>query len=684
VKLLAVARRELALSLRTPAAWLVAALFLAVEGHSFWIFVGQLDRRAAPPSAALRLFFGGSFLFWLLVMVIAVVATMRAVAEERRSGTLEVLLTAPISPLEVILGKYLGALAAFALLWLPTLGFLAILSRLGAPLDGGAVAGGYLGTLLFGAAALAIGLCASSLTEHQLAAAGLALLTLTALLCAGFAADAIDPESRLLPLVAGLQITRRMEAFARGAVDLRAVALHLGLAGIGLALAVVALARPAATRKSRVRHGITLISIAALAVAANLFAARHPRALDLTQARSNTLAPRTASVLDHLDREVAATMLLLPTGSPADPYDEIRALLDRCAARTARFRVQPIGEGDGEAVRALAARYHLGEDQLADGGLLLTTGDRARLVPRPRLAQIERDGAGEARLVALPAEDELAAALVALTAERPRKLCFTRGHGEAAIDDLSVGGMSDLGDALRRAPATLTTLDSVDAGVPTSCDLLVLAGPERPFSAAELAALDTFLAHGHLLALVGAGSTTGLEELLSRRGIALRDHPVSDPATRAHHDESWIVDDGYAAHPITNGFSGHRTVWSQAREVAPLPSENFTSATLVHTTDGTSVAAASERAAGPHLVVLGSKELARNDRDVAYNRDLLVAAVDWLTRDDTLPKIPAAPAPRTTLQLDDAELDRLFWVCAVGIPLLPLFVGAAVWWRRRK
>src|SRR2546430_5406837 len=96
-------------------------------------------------------FFGGPVLFWLFVRFLAAVITMRLVAEERRSGTLEPLLTAPVADASIIVGKYVGCVGFYAALWLPTLVYVVMLRAYapeGAAPDPGPVAAGYLGTLL--------------------------------------------------------------------------------------------------------------------------------------------------------------------------------------------------------------------------------------------------------------------------------------------------------------------------------------------------------------------------------------------------------------------------------------------------------------------------------------------------------------------------------------------------------
>ncbi len=704
MKLLAIARREVLACLRAPAAWAVAAAFLALSGYGLWLFASLLARRGAPPAALWRVFFGGSLLYWIQVMATAVLATMRAVAEERRSGTLETLMTAPVSSLEVVLGKYLGALACFALAWLPTLLYPIVLARLGVAVDAGQVAAGYLGTLLAGAGACAVGLLCSTVTQHQLAAAGLALIALAGLLLVGRAAEAVDPDGAAAALLASLDVLKQAARFGAGTVDGRAVALQIGVALASLAAAARLLERPRAARRARARHAVEVAAAALAAVAAVALTARHPWQRDLTRARASTLAPLTGKLLDRLDRPVQVTALLLPSGGPADPYDDVRELLERFAARSPRLQLDWVGEGEGDRARALAARYRLSADDVADGAVLFARGDAAKLVRRGDLARIEIDPETGPRVAALTAEAAFDGALAALADERPLAVCFTRGHGEPAIDSLAVDGMSGFARALALMNAAPRTLAQLDA-VPADCDVAAVVGAERPFAPSEIAALDGYLARGgRLLVLAGADggfAPTGLETLTARHGVALGDALLIDPARRR--DLTFTVDGGYGDHPISAPLVGRRTVWSLARPLLPAdgaaalvraerlygetdaasalagraefdPSRDVAPAPMV-------LAAAVERD-GARMVVFGSAALARNDHDLAWNRDLLLGAVAWLGARPPPPLAPASPE-RDRLRLDDDARALLLRTCALGLPLVVLLLGAAVWWRRR-
>jgi ABC-2 type transport system permease protein len=121
-----------------------------------------------------------------LLVPFAPAITMRLWAEEKKSGTMEVLMTFPVTDLEVVLGKYLAGLAFLTLMILLSFTLLLTVSILGHP-DPGPIIGGYLGAILLGAAYLAIGICISSFTENQIVAFLVTLVVLALLVFLGWA-----------------------------------------------------------------------------------------------------------------------------------------------------------------------------------------------------------------------------------------------------------------------------------------------------------------------------------------------------------------------------------------------------------------------------------------------------------------------------------------------------------------
>jgi len=165
-----IARRELASYFASPVAYAVTAVFLVVAGYFFGLIL-YYSREAT-----LRYLFYNITTFLLLI---GPALTMRLLAEERKSGTIELLLTSPVRDGEVIAGKFIAALILWLAMLALTLVYPALLKSFGNP-DLGPIATGYLGLILAGGAILALGVVASTLTSNQIIAAlvafGLSLL----------------------------------------------------------------------------------------------------------------------------------------------------------------------------------------------------------------------------------------------------------------------------------------------------------------------------------------------------------------------------------------------------------------------------------------------------------------------------------------------------------------------------
>ena len=237
--MLIIAKREFRSYFDSPIAYIVICLSFFALGLMFFFLNGgfwQLDRASVS-----RLF--ESTPMGLSFLVVPVV-TMRLLAEERRSGTLEMLITLPVKDSDVVIGKYLGALGLVLVLVLSTLAYpLAMFWRpwnLG-PIDGGPIASGYLGMVLFSCAAVAVGLLVSALTESQAVAFFITFFVLGALWLFG---DLASKAGGTLAIVLNyVSFQSRLNNFWRGLIDSRDVIFFLSVTVLSLMVAFRALER---------------------------------------------------------------------------------------------------------------------------------------------------------------------------------------------------------------------------------------------------------------------------------------------------------------------------------------------------------------------------------------------------------------------------------------------------------
>ena len=225
---IAVARREFRAYFESPIAYIfITAFLLLVNFLYLWTFfvAGQADMRP---------FFGFMpFVFLFLVPSI----TMRLWAEERKMGTLEVLLTLPVQEKEVVLGKFIASFLFMLIMLALTFNIPLLVGLLGNP-DWGVIIGGYLGCLLMGASYLAIGLFASALSDNQIVAFILAIAICTAMLIVGDWFFLILVPDILVPLFNYLGLGAHFESMGRGVIDTRDLLYYVSIIGIFLYLNV--------------------------------------------------------------------------------------------------------------------------------------------------------------------------------------------------------------------------------------------------------------------------------------------------------------------------------------------------------------------------------------------------------------------------------------------------------------
>jgi len=226
---LTIAGRQFRSYFNGPVAYIVICIILLTLGFFFWKTFFLFGR------ASVREMFR-----WLgLILVFSLPAlTMGLLAEEKRTGTIELLITMPVTEAQVIVGKFLGVLGLYAVLLALTLSYPLSVSTLG-DLDWGPVWSGYLGLLLQGSAVLAIGLMASSWTSNQLIALFVAL-TLSVFFWV------LDKFLALLPTNAAsalqwLSFDYHFQSMARGVIDLRDVLFFASVVVFALAVAFRAL-----------------------------------------------------------------------------------------------------------------------------------------------------------------------------------------------------------------------------------------------------------------------------------------------------------------------------------------------------------------------------------------------------------------------------------------------------------
>ena len=243
---LTITRRELMSYFVSPIAYVILMVFMFIVG---WFFVGLVlsysefsMRASGNPMWAeqvnlhdivIRNFYST---FGVIMIFMAPMLTMRTMAEERRLGTAEMLLTSPITTSQLVIGKYLGALCFGGFMLLLTFQYPLYLIFQGASLEAGPMAAVYLGSLLMLGAFLAVGVFSSALTSNQIVAAAVAFVICLFFWVVGFLGDIGGGSGEYSELLKGLSISEHFQDFLKGVVDTGAVVYYLTFIAFGLFL----------------------------------------------------------------------------------------------------------------------------------------------------------------------------------------------------------------------------------------------------------------------------------------------------------------------------------------------------------------------------------------------------------------------------------------------------------------
>ena len=245
----AIFNKEFKLFFYSPIAYVILALFTALTGVFFYLYLSSFveaafmdmirsqQYRMAPQKFNVNLMLIRPY-FWniaLISLFTLPLITMRLFSEEKRQGTVELLYTSPITPTQIIVGKFLAGLAYYVVLLLPTMFFHAILFMYGDP-EFMPVLSGYIGLILMGASFISMGLFISTLTENQIIAAIGGFAAALLLWVIGWGSSFAGPT--LAPILSYVSIITHFEDFAQGVIDTQHIAYYILFSFTGIYLSL--------------------------------------------------------------------------------------------------------------------------------------------------------------------------------------------------------------------------------------------------------------------------------------------------------------------------------------------------------------------------------------------------------------------------------------------------------------
>ncbi len=240
--IIAIADKELRSYFASPIAYIIIGLFSLLFGWFFYmylmVFVQQSEQMmqfggGAAANINQQMIRGVLLNSSVIILFVMPMITMRTYSEEKRSGTIELLLTSPITDLQIILGKFFGALGLYVAMLFVTMLYMGILFVYGNP-EWRPIVAGYLGLLLMGSCFISAGLLISSVTKNQIVAGIVTFAVFLMLWVINWIGESSGPTTR--EIVSYLSITEHFDDFARGIIDTKHVIYYLSFITLGLFL----------------------------------------------------------------------------------------------------------------------------------------------------------------------------------------------------------------------------------------------------------------------------------------------------------------------------------------------------------------------------------------------------------------------------------------------------------------
>ena len=615
-----------------------------------------------------------------LVLAVAPMLTMRTVADETRTGTLDVLLASRAPVGRVVIAKWLAAFVTVVAVFAPIASHAALLLWWGEP-DTAPMLTGLFGLVALAAAATAIGVAASALTSSlPVAAMGAFVVMLL-----GWFVQPSPASAALRSLAARLSISERVRGVAGGGIDTGSLGFFVAVTVAGLVIATASVARRRAGRPLRVWS--TAGGVLVILLGAQVWLDDNSRLIDLTAERSLSLTSQTEDLLTELPGTMRITAFI---GAKEPGRAEAVALLDRYerANRKIGGRVlDPLGQ----------------------------PGELARLGVDPVLGGVAVELDGEVELAAAATEQDISLAIARLRRGELPRLCLTAGHGELDPSSTLSNGFSRAVGLLRDNGYETAVIDLLATPtVPADCGAVLLIGPVSPLGDAIEALRSWYADEGRLLVLAESGLDAGLNPLLDGTGISLLGGVVAeaDPGSVLEGDPTAPLIRRYSSgNPVVRNLPPTFLVGAGGLEV---DDDDDTPGRTLNRLGDTSEASllvadpnsdATEVTTGPITVMAAVDDSANIDGTIrrqravvvadadfvsngfvgrAGNARFLVQAVDWLTVDHSLVSITSNLAEPRPLELTDARRSYALLLTAGLIPALVLVLGGLVWALRRR
>lgn len=463
---------------------------------------------------------------------------------------------------------------------------------------------------------------------------------------------------------------------AGGLLSLGAIILNFG-----------AIRKSSRRRSTKLGANTTVMTVAVIAIIGfgNFLGYRHHKRIDLTSEKLYSLSDQTRKVVSDLKKDVKVILF------DKDDQQGLGEQMKEYRNLSSHFSFEKI---DPQKNLEVARQYKI--TKLGD--VVVVCGDRNE---RPKDTT----------------ESSIINAIIKVTRDSLKKVCFMEGHGERRLSSTNEGDGYGVVDKMLKdenyETKTINVVSTTD--VPADCDVLVLAGPKQSLFPQEASAIGKFLEKGgKVMALIDPDTDPKIDDVLRAWGIELGNNVVVDASGVGRFFQlgpGAPLARTYGSHAITKDFEGTMTFFPLSRSVETVPGTGVSTTELMKTSEeswaetdyksgGGAQFDAGKDKKGPitlgvaanknegdkeaRLVVIGDSDFAMNQFvGVQRNGDLFMNSINWLAQDEDLISIrPKNPADRK-VSMTESDQNQFFWITLVLMPLVTIGSGVYIWWKRR-
>jgi gliding motility-associatede transport system auxiliary component len=442
-------------------------------------------------------------------------------------------------------------------------------------------------------------------------------------------------------------------------------------------------------RSSQLGTNTTILSVAVLAilVIVNFVGFRHHKRFDLTTEKLYTLSDQTKQVVGGLQKDV--TIVRFDKSPNA-------ALDDQMAEYTSLSRHLKFQNIDPQQKPEVAQQY--GATRMGD--VILASGLRKE--------HLETGAASE---------EDITSAIIKVTQDKLKTVCFVTGHGEKSLTDDGEDGYSHLDAGLKKENYVTKTINLVsEKGIASDCSVVVVAGPTQQFFPQEAEMLNQYLAgSGKGLILVDPQTDPKLGEIFQAWNTNVGDNVVIDSSgvgSLLGAGPAIPLVTTFGESPITKNFARSMTFFPLARtvsiadksktdpQIVELLKTSPQSFTVPNLKQGQNKLTFNPDTAGPlslgvaasrkaeggeaRVVVIGNSTFAANPYvGLQKNGDLFYNTIDWLAQDENLISIRPKSQTNRRVTLTQGQSSALTWLDLIILPGIVIFSGVYIWWKRR-